>query len=253
MQAAWMILSGLNRTVWLMTKRRGYLIEQIADMDNLRKADLEAQSGKVRKNRYIRRHNEHAEEDLQELRRMILELDFPPVEYSMMKVHNDSGKTREIARQNYYPWRILHHAIIRVIGKDIYRNLIYDTFACIPGKGLHFGVKRLKMFLRRYPEYTWYWKTDYKKYYQSIPHDLVVKRLRHHFKDERFIQLMEMTILSYDSGPEISEALKQEYEKREKRNNHRRVHKPASGRIRGQSYSSSHEGASALQVSADVL
>ena len=44
-----------------MTKRRGYILEQIADMDNLRKADLDAQSGKVRKNRFIRRHNEHAE------------------------------------------------------------------------------------------------------------------------------------------------------------------------------------------------
>lgn len=236
-----------------MTKRRGYIIEQIADMDNLRRADLDAQCGKARKNRYIRRHNEHAEQDLQELRRMILELDFPPVEYSMMLVKNDCGKTREIARQNYYPWRILHHAIIRVIGKDIYRYLIDDTFACIPGKGLHYGVKRLKMFLRRYPEYTWYWKTDYKKYYQSIPHDVMLAALRHKFKDERFIRLMEMTILSYDSGPEIQSALNKEYDKRKKRDHHRRVHQPASGRLRGQSNCTSHEGAPALQVLPDVL
>jgi len=226
-----------------MTKRRGYILEQIADMDNLRKADLDAQSGKVRKNRFIRRHNEHAEEDLQKLRRMILELDFPPVQYDMMLVHNDSGKTREIARQNYYPWRILHHAIIRVIGKDIYHYLIDDTFACIPGKGLHYGVKRLKMFLRRYPEYKWFWKTDYKKYYQSIPHDMLLAALRHKFKDERFIKLIEMTILSYDSGETVRTALMEENERRKKRDNHRRIHKPASGRLCGQSYRTSHEGA----------
>ena len=46
-----------------MTKRRGFLIEQIADMDNLREADRDAQDGKVKKNRFIRRHNERAKDD----------------------------------------------------------------------------------------------------------------------------------------------------------------------------------------------
>ena len=60
-----------------MTKRRGFLIEQIADMDNLREADRDAQDGKVKKNRFIRRHNERAKDDLEALRKMILTLDFP--------------------------------------------------------------------------------------------------------------------------------------------------------------------------------
>lgn len=47
-----------------MPKRKGYILEKIADMDNLRAADREAQSGKVTKNRFIRMHNEHAEDDL---------------------------------------------------------------------------------------------------------------------------------------------------------------------------------------------
>lgn len=209
-----------------MVRRKGYIIEQIADMDNLRAADQAAQAGKIKKNRYIRRHNERAEEELLELRRMILELDFPPVQYSMMVIQNDCGKSREIARQNYFPWRILHHAIMRVIGPDVYRNLINDTFACIPGKGLHFGVKRLKMFLRRYPEYTWYFKSDFKKYYQSIPHEVAMAAIRRRFKDERFLQLCEMTLFSYDSGPEVSQQLENERE-RKARYSHRRVHQPA--------------------------
>lgn len=211
-----------------MVRRKGYIIEQIADMDNLRAADKSAQAGKVKKNRNIRRHNEHAEEDLLELRRMILELDFPPVEYSMMQIENDSGKTREVARQKYFPWRILHHAIMRVIGPDIYRNLITDTFACVPGKGLHFGVKRLKMFMRRYPEYTWYFKSDFKKYYQSIPHDVAMSALRRRYKDERFLKLCEMTLFSYDSGPEIIRQLNDERAKKPGRP-HRRIYQPAAG------------------------
>ena len=55
-------------------KRKGYIIERIADMDNLRAADMEAQAGKTRKNRYIRRHNRNADSNLRSLRRMVLEM-----------------------------------------------------------------------------------------------------------------------------------------------------------------------------------
>lgn len=207
-------------------KRVGYLIERIADIDNLREADRAAQCGKSNKNRFIRRHNEHAEEDLRELQMMILTLDFPPCEYSFMDVVSDAGKLRHIAKQTYHPWRILAHAIIQVTGPYIYRSLIYDTFACIKGKGLHFGVKRMKMMLRRYPEYKWFWKTDYKKFYLSIPHDILRAALRHKFKDERFITLVDISVFSYESGQEITDALNEELQRKERRAN-RRVHKPA--------------------------
>jgi hypothetical protein len=197
-----------------MVKRRGYLLEKVADMDNLRLADKEAQAGKVRKNRHIRRHNLHAEEDLIALHDMILNLDFPDPEYKTLIIANDNGKVREIKSQKYYPWRILHHAIMNVIGKDLYHRLIDDSFACVPGKGLHFGVKRMKMMLRRYPENKWFWKADCKKFYQSIPHEEVMKALERKFKDRKFLKLIEIAILNYDSGVEMQKILSDEREKR---------------------------------------
>ena len=83
-----------------MPKRKGFIIEQVADMDNLRAADKEAQAkGKAKRNRYIRRHNMRAEEDLQELQRMILEEDWPEVVYSKLVVHNEVERT-EILRDS---------------------------------------------------------------------------------------------------------------------------------------------------------
>lgn len=131
------------------SKRAGYILERIAEINNLREADKEAQDGKVKKNRFIRRHNLHPEEDLRALQLMILTLDFPAPDYSVMRVKSDAGKVRDIVKQKYFPWRILHHAIMRVIEEDVYRNLIYDTSACIKGKGLHFGVRRMKLNGRR--------------------------------------------------------------------------------------------------------
>lgn len=221
-------------------------------MDNLRAADREAQDGKVKKNRHIRRHNLHAESDLLELQRMILSLDFPPPCYMDMELHNDSGKERHLAKQKYFPWRILHHAIMRVIGEDLYKSLINDTFACITGKGLHFGVKRLKMFLRRYPEYKYFWKADYKKYYQSIPHEVAMLPFRRKFKDERFLKLMDVAIFNYDSGQEIIEMLENEQQKKE-RCAHRRISQSANRQLHSISARSLHEGADAHQMLSPVL
>ena len=131
-----------------MPKREGYIIEQIADMNNLKAANKEAQSGgKAKKNRHIRRHNAKLTEHLEELQRMILEEDWPDVVYSPMVVDNDNGKRRKVDRKNFYPWRILEQAIIRVVGIKIWKDLIADSFACVPGKGLHYGVKRMKKML----------------------------------------------------------------------------------------------------------
>lgn len=208
-----------------MVKRKGYILEQIASIENLEAADREAQAGKVKKNRHIRRHNLHAREDLEKLQRMILTLTFPKPDYREMEVHNDSGKDRIIDKQRYFPWRILHHAIMRVIGPDLYRSLIYDSFACVPGKGLHHGVKRLQMMLRRYPEYKWFWKTDYKKFYQSIPHETVLETFRRKYKDERFLKLIDIAILNYDTKDDILDAIDEEMEKKARRA-HRCVHQP---------------------------
>jgi hypothetical protein len=233
-------------------KRIGCLLERIADIGNLRDADRDAQSGKVTKNRYIRRHNERADQDLRELQLMILTGDFPECEYEFMDVVSDAGKLRKIAKQQYFPWRILHHAIMRVIGPYIYRSLIYDTFACIKGKGLHFGVKRMKRQLRRYPEYKWFWKTDYKKFYLSIPHDTIRWAMRRKFKDERLIDLLEIAVFSYSSGDDVKEALEDE-ERRKARCANWRVPKPANRKLGRKCGRSSRQGKDACEVLPAVL
>ena len=235
-----------------MPKRKGYIIEQIADMDNLRAADKEAQAGKVKKNRYIRRHNAHAEKDLLDLQRMILTLDFPDPGDHDMELANDHGKRRKIAKQAYTPWRIFHHAVMRVIGPDLYKTLISDTFACVSGKGLHCGVKRMRMYLRRYPEYKYFWKADYKKYYQSIPHESAMEPFRRKFKDKRFLKLMEVAIFNYDSGQEIIDILDEEQRKKERCTN-RCISEPANRQLHCQLDRPSHEGKDALQMLSPVL
>ena len=156
---------------------------------------------------------------------MILTLDFPAPDYSVMRVKSDAGKVRDIVKQKYFPWRILHHAIMRVIEEDVYRNLIYDTSACIKGK------------------------TDFKKFYQSILHELIVAALRRKFKDERFIKLIEIAVLSYDSGTELVDVLENEVE-RKKRCSDWSIYKPTYREFCGKPDRSYNEGEISCQMPA---
>ena len=209
-------------------KREGFIMERIASIDNLREADKEAQRGKAKRliyvkgqpkripNKHIRRHNLNAEAELRKLQLMILTLHFPDPGFLSDFIKTDAGKVREIIKQHFFPWRILQHAIMRVVSPYIFKSLIMDTCACIKGKGLHFGVQRVKKKLRRHPELKWFWKTDFKKYYQSLPHELVRQGFESLFKDKLFLQLIDMVVLCYDSGDGIQEQLEQEIKKNER-------------------------------------
>ena len=210
-------------------KREGCIIEKMASMWNLQAADDEAQKGKKTRtvkrrgktirvlHRHIRRHNERREQELRALQMMILTLDFPECKFSLEKVKTDAGKVRIIAKQDFYPWRILQHAILRVIEPKAYASIIPGSFACIKGRGLHYGVRLLKRQLRRHPELKWMWKTDFKKFYPSIPHELMEREFSALFKDAHFIALVRLVLLNYDSGDEIEKILNEEAE-RTKRN-----------------------------------
>lgn len=193
-------------------KREGCIIEKMASMWNLQAADDEAQKGKKTRtvkrrgktirvlHRHIRRHNERREQELRALQMMILTLDFPECKFSLEKVKTDAGKVRIIAKQDFYPWRILQHAILRVIEPKAYASIIPGSFACIKGRGLHYGVRLLKRQLRRHPELKWMWKTDFKKFYPSIPHELMEREFSALFKDAHFIALVRLVLLTTTAG-----------------------------------------------------
>jgi hypothetical protein len=203
-------------------KREGCIVERIALMRTLREADTLAQKGKKKRkivkhgkvihipNRHIRRHNLRAEQDLRDLQLMILTLTFPPLEFTTAKVKTDAGKEREIVKQNFYPWRILQHAIMLVVSPKVHGSLVPEAFSCIKGKGLHYGVKLLKRGLKLHPGWKWMWKTDFKKFYQSIPHQLIEAEFSRMFKDKRFIELLHIVLFSYESDQQLIDTLQNE-------------------------------------------
>ena len=160
---------------------------------------------------FIKRFDENRTEYMDAIQNMVMLGEYPTKEYHPV-IHHAVDKDREIYPQPFYPWSILFHTVKNVIEPIVERNLILDTSAGRIGKGQTLCEKRMRMFMRRYPEYKWFVKVDLRKFYPSLPHRVVMEALRRIIKDERFLDLIEKTMLDYHS--DIIDVLREEVEKK---------------------------------------
>jgi RNA-directed DNA polymerase len=86
--------------------------------------------------------------------------------------------------------RIVHHLIINKLNYLFEKEFIYDTYSCRKGKGTHFGIKRVKKFIRQcsknYKKDCYILKLDIKGYFMSINNNILLKRLEN-FIDRKYL------------------------------------------------------------------
>lgn len=90
-----------------------------------------------------------------------------------------------------YRDRVVHHALINVIGPLFEKNFIFDSYANRTGKGTHRAADRYQTFASRY-EYVL--QCDIVKYFPSIDHAILKQLLRNRIYDEDVIWLCDTII-----------------------------------------------------------
>lgn len=189
-------------------KRYGNLYKQIYDYNNLVNAHKNASRHKSWY-KSVREVNKDPDKYIKDLQDMLINHTYHTSEYRISKI-NDGKKERVIYKLPYYPDRICQWAIVQIIEPIFMKNLIYNTYSAIPGRGIHQGVRRLKKELSHHPEEcTYCLKMDIKKYYPSIDHDILKNKMRRIFKDKELIAILDEIIDSADHGIPIGNYLSQ--------------------------------------------
>lgn len=96
-------------------------------------------------------------------------------------------------------------------------TLIYDNGASMKGKGVGFTkdrlYKHLQNFVRRYND-GYVLVFDFQKYFESIPHELIIKILDNYYSDQRIKDLIMMFVkcsnpnnIGIDLGSQVSQTL----------------------------------------------
>lgn len=189
-------------------KRIGNIYDRIASIENLRRAEARARLGKG-KTRGVRAFDRDAEGNLQRLHGLLIAGQFRTSPYHTFKVYEP--KERDIYELPYYPDRIVHHAIMNIIGPMLMGSFAANTYSSIEGRGAIHLRDRLARDLRKDPEGTRYcFKCDVCKYFPSIDHETLKMQLRRKIKDKRALALI-FEIIDSASGLPIGNYLSQTF------------------------------------------
>lgn len=179
-------------------KRKGYLYEQIISVENLMLADEKARKNK--KNTYgVRIHDKNREENILMLHKQLKDKTYKTSPYTTFKI--TEPKERIIYRLPYYPDRIVHHAVVNVVG-DLWSSVFTkDTYSCIKGRGIHGVLRQMKWDLKDVENTKYCLKIDVKKYFPNINHDVLKSIIRKKIKDKDLLWLLDEIIDSTDGLP----------------------------------------------------
>lgn len=180
-------------------KRVGNLYSKIASRENIELAYINARKGKAHYTD-VQKIDKNPALYLDKIEKMLKGKKYNTSEYVVIK-RNDYGKERIIHKLPFYPDRIVHHAICQVLTPIWNKSYIRDTYACIKGRGIHDGVKRVKKALKDAAGTKYCLKLDIRKYYPSIDHDTLIKILQSKIKCNDTMDLLEEIIRSTEGIP----------------------------------------------------
>ncbi len=163
------------------------LFSQIITFENLLCAAYQAACGKREQENVLRFFN-RLEENLLSLQDSLQNHTYQPGTYSTFQIYEP--KPRMISAAPFRD-RVVHHALINVIGQLFERSFIFDSYANRVGKGTHRAIRRYQHFLRLY---RYVLKCDIRKYFPSIDHAILKALIRRCIADEKTLWLIDAII-----------------------------------------------------------
>lgn len=107
----------------------------------------------------------------------------------------ERGKWRDLCYTRTFPDRMVHHAVFRVVAPILFKGAVRDTYAAIPGKGLHLGTRTIHRDIKADPKGTRYaLKIDVRHYFPSIKRDILFDMIRRHIKCSRTLKLIAIIV-----------------------------------------------------------
>ena len=178
-------------------KRYGNLYPLITNYDNLVLAHLNARRGKTSTDE-VQKVDKEPMKYLKEIQRLLISKEFTTSPYKQFLIHEP--KTREISKLPYFPDRIVQHAVMNVLGPLWDKTFIPDIYSAIPGRGIHAGLRRLRLFLKNERGTRHCLQFDISKFYPSVDHDILMHLIERKIKCPETFWLLEDIVRSPESG-----------------------------------------------------
>lgn len=168
-------------------KRIGNLYENIISFENLLFASQKARRGKRMKEGCATFEMNRGEE-LCLLRDELSAGTWQPGPYREFTIYERTP--RKISAAPYRD-RVVHHALCSVIEPIFERCFIHDSYACRTGKGTHAALDRFTQHARNA---RYILKSDIRKYFPSIDHEILKAKVRRKIKCQGTLRMIDLII-----------------------------------------------------------
>ena len=175
-------------------RRAGNLWSGVLDRDTLLLAFWKAARGK-RGTLEVRRFASSLDQNLERLREEVAGGIFELGRHRVFKVYEPKERTIHAAR---FVERVFHHALMAVCEPVFERQAVFHSYACRVGKG---RLRAIGAAERAAGRAEWYLKLDISRYFESVPHDRLLKQVRRAIKDATVLDWIERVVRSHESGP----------------------------------------------------
>ena len=177
---------GENRNKGSTIKTHKHLYEKIISLENIQLAITKASRGKL-KRASVQRVLKDRELYAKKVQDKLMGKDLKLLEPTTKKTRLENGKARELAISPFYPNQIIHHALANIIEPLLLKTLSTQTCACIKGRGVDYGLKRVKRYAK---VYRYYLKCDIAKFYAHINLAILHKQIARNISCARTLALI---------------------------------------------------------------
>ncbi|MCP4267795.1 MAG: hypothetical protein GY777_19880 [Candidatus Brocadiaceae bacterium] len=203
-------------------KRVNNLYDRIITFENVLLAAKKARAGrKFRASTAMFEYNR--EKNIFKIIDVLKNKTYNPGRYKEFYIYDP--KKRVISAAPYFD-RVIHHALMNILGPVLETSFIFDSYACIKDKGTHKAIDRYKTFQLKN---RYVLKCDIVKYFQNIDHEILFDTLKNRIKCKDTLWLLSKIIglnkHEDDSAGQLS-TQKTLFSTRQKGYTHRKSYQP---------------------------
>ncbi len=96
--------------------------------------------------------------------------------------------------------QIVHHMVVNILKPIIMKPLYEKSYGSIPGRGAHMAKKQIERVIRKGKDIKYCLKMDVKKYFDSIPHDVLKALFARKIGDKQFLAVLNEIVDVTDQG-----------------------------------------------------